>query len=251
MIERVPYGSDPLQFGEICCPSGSGPYPVVIVIHGGFWRAKYDLSYIRPVCDSLAEAGIATWNLEYRRIGNPGGGWPGTLDDVAGGAKFLRSIASEFNLDLSRMIAMGHSAGGHLALWLGARQEIFRAVISLAGVADLRRAWDLKLSNTVVADFLAGSPDEVSERYDYASPIELLPFGIPLRVFHGTDDDSVPLELSDRFVRVARLRGDDAELITLPGAGHFELVDPRKREFALVRETAVNLCRGGHRPSLQ
>jgi len=245
MVERVPYGSDPLQFGEISCPSASGPHPVVIVIHGGFWRAKYDLSYIRPLCHSLMEAGLATWNLEYRRIGNPGGGWPGTLDDVAGGAEFLKSIASEFNLDLRRVIAMGHSAGGHLALWLGARLKMFRAVTSLAGVADLRLAWELKLSNAVVADFLGGSPDEVPERYDDASPIELLPFGIPQKVFHGTHDDSVPLELSERFVRAAQLRGDDAELITLQGAGHFELVDPRKREFALVREAALKLCRGG------
>lgn len=139
-------------------------------------------------------------------------------------------------MDLNRVVAIGHSAGGHLALWLAARTKILRAAISLAGVVDLRRAWELKLSNTVVAEFLGGSPDEVPDRYDLASPIDLLPFGIPQRLFHGTDDTSVPLEISERFVRVARLRGDDAELIKLDGAGHFDVVDPVKSEFGLVRD---------------
>jgi acetyl esterase/lipase len=241
MLDCISYGTDPLQFGELRCPALSKPHPVAIVIHGGFWRAKYDLEYIRPVCESFVKAGIATWNLEYRRLGNPGGGWPGTLDDVATGAAFLNSTASSFNLDLNRVVAIGHSAGGHLALWLAARLKMLRAVISLAGVADLRRAWELKLSNTVVADFLGGSPDEVSDRYDAASPIELLPFGIPQKLFHGTDDDSVPMEISERYVRAARLRGDDAELITLPGAGHFDVVDPATREFGLVQQAVLKL----------
>jgi acetyl esterase/lipase len=241
MLERIPYGNDPLQFGEFSCPPGDQSHPVVIVIHGGFWRSKYDLEYIRPVCESLVKAGLAAWNLEYRRIGNPGGGWPGTLDDVQAGAEYLRTIGPRFNLDLNQVVAIGHSAGGHLALWLAARTKILRAAISLAGVVDLRRAWELKLSNTVVAEFLGGSPDEVPDRYDLASPIDLLPFGIPQRLFHGTDDTSVPLEISERFVRVARLRGDDAELIKLEGAGHFEVVDPVKSEFGLVRDCILAL----------
>ena len=241
MIKRIPYGSDPFQFGELSCPEGSKRHPVVIVIHGGFWRSKWDLEYIRPVCESLAEAGIAAWNLEYRRIGNPGGGWPGTLNDVQAGAEYLKTIALNHNLDVDRVIAIGHSAGGHLALWLASRTKVLRAVISLAGVADLRRAWELKLSNTVVAEFLGGGPDQFPSRYDSASPIELLPFGIPQKLFHGTHDDSVPFDISERFVRAARLRGDDAELIKLQGAGHFELVDPLKPEFQLVRETVLKL----------
>jgi acetyl esterase/lipase len=248
MVERIPYGTDPYQFGELSRPPGSNRHPVVIVIHGGFWRSKYDLTYIRPVCESLMDAGLATWNLEYRRIGNSGGGWPGTLEDIAAGTEYLNSIASSFNLDLHRTIALGHSAGGHLALWLAARTKILRGAVSLAGVVDLRRAWELKLSNTVVADFLGGGPADVPDRYDSASPIELLPFGIPQKLFHGTDDTSVPFEISERFVRAARMRGDDAELITLQRAGHFELVDPLKREFRLVRETVLRLVTSAEPP---
>jgi len=240
-LERIAYGNDAYNFGEIRIPKSAGPHPVAVVIHGGFWRAKYDLEYIRPVCDALTDAGVATWNLEYRRIGNPCGGWPGTLDDVAAGTDHLVSLSSRFHLDLSRAIAIGHSAGGHLALWLASRKQLLTGAISLAGVVDLRRAWELRLSNTVVADFLGGSPHEVPDRYDFASPIELLPFGIPQKLFHGTADDSVPLEISERYVKAARLQGDHAELIALEGSGHFELVDPETKEFALVRDAVREL----------
>src|SRR5438132_9320670 len=120
-MERIAYGPDRFQFGDLRLPSGSGPRPVAIVIHGGFWREKYDLEYIVPVCEALTAAGVVTWNLEYRRIGNAGGGWPGTFEDVAAGADHLHSLAHEFNLDLNRVIAIGHSAGGHLAFWLASR----------------------------------------------------------------------------------------------------------------------------------
>ena len=189
---RIAYGNDPFQFGDLRVPGESGPHPIAIVIHGGFWRAKYDLEYIGPVCDALTAAGIATWNLEYRRLGNPGGGWPGTLDDVAAGADHLGSIGAQFNLDLNRVISVGHSAGGHLALWVAFRKKLLTGAISLAGVVDLRRAWELHLSNNVVADFLGGSPDQVPDRYDFASPFEHLPLGIPQKLFHGTADESVP-----------------------------------------------------------
>jgi acetyl esterase/lipase len=241
MIRRISYGTDPFQFGELTIPESSPPHAAAIVIHGGFWRAKYHLDYIRPVCEELAMAGIATWNLEYRRIGNPGGGWPGTFQDVAAGAGHLASIASQFDLDPNRVISIGHSAGGHLALWLAADRKRLAAAISLAGVVDLRRAWELQLSNGVVADFLGGSPEEVPARYTFASPIERLPLGIPQKLFHGTEDTSVPLEISQRYVQTAGLRGDNAELIVLPGASHFDVVDPRKKEFALVRAAALEL----------
>jgi acetyl esterase/lipase len=238
---RIAYGNDPLQFAELRLPIAGSPHPVAIVIHGGFWRAKYDLEYIRPVCETLTSSGIATWNLEYRRIGNPGGGWPGTFEDIAAGAGHLQAIAAEFHLDLKRVLAIGHSAGGHLALWLASRKKFLPAAISLAGVVDLRRAWELHLSNTVVADFLGGSPDEVPDRYDLASPIEQLPFGIPQKLFHGTADASVPIEISEHYVDTAQTRGDNAELITFENSGHFELVDPGTKEFAVVLEAALRL----------
>jgi acetyl esterase/lipase len=244
MLERIAYGADPLQFGEIRLPDAHGPHPLAIVIHGGFWRSKYGLEYIRPVCEALAQYGIATWNLEYRRLGNPGGGWPGTLEDVSAGADHVAQIAFQFDLDLNRVISIGHSAGGHLAFWLATRNKQLAGAISLAGVVDLRRAWELQLSNTVVADFLGGNPDEVPDRYVFASPIEQLPLGMPQKLFHGTADPSVPLEISERYARAAQLRGDDAELIVLQGASHFDVVDPRKKEFVLVREAAVALATG-------
>ena len=241
MAERINYGSGEFHFGELRIPQTAGPHPAAIVIHGGFWRATYGLDYIGYACDALTTAGMATWNIEYRRLGHAGGGWPGTLDDVSNAADHLQSIAPQFNLDLNRVIAMGHSAGGHLALWLGTRKKWLRGVISLAGVADLRRAWELKLSNTVVAEFLGGSPDEVPDRYKFASPIEQLPLGLPQKLFHGTVDDSVPYEISRRYVQAAKLRGDDAELITLENAGHFEFVDPRTKEFGMVRDAALSV----------
>jgi acetyl esterase/lipase len=233
-MERIAYGNGPQQFAELRLPTGTGPFPVAIVIHGGFWRAKYELDYIRPVCEAFAQAKIATWNIEYRRIGNDGGGWRGTLDDVAAAADHLYVIGSSFGLDLNRVVAIGHSAGGHLAMWLATQTKRLAGAISLAGVVDLRRAWELKLSNSVAAEFLGGSPEEVPDRYDYASPIEHLPLGISQRLFHGTEDSSVPLEISERYVRAAQSRGDDAQLVLLPGAGHFELVDPQTKEFALI-----------------
>src|SRR5262245_64886204 len=114
MLQRIPYGDDPFQFGEIRIPDIGGAHPVAIVIHGGFWRSKYDLEYIRPVCEALTQFGVATWNLEYRRLGNAGGGWPGTLEDVSAGADLVPQIASRFDLDLNHVISIGHSAGGHL-----------------------------------------------------------------------------------------------------------------------------------------
>ena len=207
--KRLPYRSDPLQFGDLRLPPGPGPHPVVIVIHGGFWRAAYDLEHIGHLCAALTRAGVATWSLEYRRLGNPGGGWPGTLLDVGNGADYLRTLAPTYRLDLTKVVAIGHSAGGHLALWLAARRRLppgsalytadpppLRGVVSLAGVADLRRAWELRLSSNVAATFLGGAPDEVPDRYKLASPIELLPLGVPQRLIHGAKDAIVPLEIS-------------------------------------------------------
>ncbi len=233
--ERISYGSDPVQFGELRVPERSGPHPVVIVIHGGYWRARYDLAHIGHLCVALGKEGYATWSLEYRRIGNPGGGYPGTLDDVRNGAAHIAKIGRD--LDLNRVVALGHSAGGHLALWLAAQNKRLRAIVALAPVADLRRAWELKLSNTVVAEFLGGSPAEVPDRYRAASPAEMVPLGVPQRVLHGVNDDVVPIEISRRFVAAAKKSGDDSKLIEVTGAGHFELIDPRSNAWPIVKRT--------------
>lgn len=251
---RISYGNDPLQFGELRLPPGTGPHPVVVVIHGGFWRARYELEHIRPVCAALTAQGMATWSIEYRRIGNRRGGWPGTFEDVAAAADFVRELAPEHNLDLDRVITLGHSAGGHLALWLAGRGRIppgnvlhsgnslpLKAVVSLAGVVNLRRAWELRLSNGVVEEFLGGRPDEVPDRYDVASPFELLPLTVPQVLIHGTQDENVPYELSRDYTAKALSLGDTAELVTLPGTGHFEVIDPQSREWKLVVSSVLKV----------
>ena len=242
--ERIAYGPGDFQFGELRVPAAGGPYPALIVIHGGYWRARYDLAHIGHLCVAFTKLGFATWSLEYRRIGNPGGGYPGTLDDVRTGAAHLSKIAAQRSLDLKRVVATGHSAGGQLVLWLAKQNAIaLRGVVALAPVADLRRAWELKLSNSVVAELLGGSPARFPDRYSAASPVELVPLGVPQRVLHGLNDDVVPIELSRRFVAAARKAGDDSKLIEVAGAGHFELIDPRSRAWPSVNGAVLELSR--------
>ena len=255
------YGHEPQQFGHLRLPdaetAGPGPYPLVIVIHGGYWRARYDLGYFGAACGALARAGLATWNIEFRRIGDPGGGWPNTFEDVAAAADFARTLAQPYPLDLSRVIALGHSAGGHLALWLAARPRLpaasalwqadplpIHGVVSLAGVADLRRAWELGLSDNATDALLGGGPAQVPDRYATGSPFELLPLGVPQVLFHGTSDANVPFEISQRYAERAQALGDDARLVAQEDASHFEPVDPATPEWRAVREALLALAGG-------
>ncbi len=239
---RLNYGSDEFQFGELYAPEGKGPHPVAIVIHGGYWRARYDLRHIGHFSTALAKLGIAAWSLEYRRLGNAGGGFPGTFDDVRAGAAHLQKIAAEKNLDLRRVVATGHSAGGHLVLWLAKQKVVpLRGVVPLAPVSDLRRAWELKLSSNVVADLLGGSPAEEAARYRETSPMEMVPLGVKQRVIHGNHDDVVPAAMSRVYVAAAKKSGDDCTLTEPEGSGHFELIDPRSAAWGMVRDTIEKL----------
>lgn len=233
---RIAYAGAPLQFGDLRVPSGPGPHPVVIFIHGGFWKAAYSLEHAGHVCAALTKAGAATWSLEYRRIGDPGGGWPGTFDDVRQGATYVRQLAPKYHLDLTRVVLSGHSAGGHLALWLAAQSVLdLKSAVSLAGVADLKRAWELRLSSGIVEKFLGGSPTQVPDRYALADPMELLPIRTPQGLVHGTADDVVPFEISQRVAKASK----NAQLIPIAGAGHFELIDPRTEAWKIVQKAIL------------
>jgi acetyl esterase/lipase len=252
---RIAYGTDPLQFGDLHLPKTSADkIPVLVVIHGGFWRNRYNLEHIGHFCQAFTALGIATWSIEYRRIGDEGGAFPGTFRDVAAALDFLPQIADQFNLDLNRVVVTGHSAGGHLAAWVAGRPNVppdspiytpnplpLKAAIPLAGVVDLFKCWELKLSNNVVADFIGGSPEEYPERYNAASPGALLPVGIPVILVHGTADENVPYLISEIYYNKAKEFGDPVELITLPDTAHFEVIDPQSAEWQLIKEVVIKL----------
>ncbi|HZR44539.1 MAG TPA: alpha/beta hydrolase [Ktedonobacteraceae bacterium] len=249
---RFAYGAESLQFGDLYLPQGSGPHPVVILIHGGFWRAAYGLSLMQGLAEDLVQNNIAAWNIEYRRVGDAGGGWPGTLEDVACAADHLVRLAPAYALDLTRVVPVGHSAGGQLALWLAARSRLPKTgqlavnepplslvgAVSLAGASDLRLVWHLNLGHGAARDFLGGSPDKVPARYAIASPAALLPLGIPQVLIHGKKDDIVPLTVSQQYAQQAALVGDRVTLIELPGADHFTLID---RASTAWRRTVVEI----------
>jgi acetyl esterase/lipase len=234
---RIAYGKAAQQFGAFFLPHQGGPHPAVIFIHGGFWRNSYGLGHASQLCAALAHAGAAVWSLEYRRLGDPGGDWAGMSDDIIRGAQYLTPLASRYNLDLKRVVAAGHSAGGQLALWLAAQQAVdLRGVVPLAAVSDLRRAYALQLDGGVVGELLGGSPDRVPQRYAAASPIQLLPIPVPQRVIHGTADQVVPFGMSQRFAKAST----NSKLIPLTGADHFELIDPRSKVWPSIQKNILD-----------
>lgn len=252
---RIAYGSDSLHFGELRLPRSPGPHPLVVVIHGGCWRSQYNLEHISSASAALTRAGFATWTLEYRRIGNPGGGWPGTFQDVAQGTDYVRTLAERFPVDTGRVVLIGHSAGGHLALWLAARRNLpresvlrspdplpVRGVVSLAGITDLRSYGAAPGScNAAVAELMGGTSQEFPDRYLQGSPVELLPLGVPQRLLHGALDPTVPVEQSRTLEAQARGRGDDAQLWLLEGAGHFDVIAPFAPAWRRVEEAVRSL----------
>lgn len=245
---RLAYGTDVQQFGELYLPAGSGPHPVALLIHGGYWRARYGLELMNELGQDLAGRGIAAWNIEYRRVGNPGGGWPGTLLDVAQAADFLRDLAPAHDLDLRRIVALGHSAGGHLACWLAARWRIpadsvispqheplaLAGVISLAGVLDLALAYRLHLSDDAVVELLGAPPDQVPARYAQASPVAMLPLGLPQVLIHGTPDRHVPVQTSREYAAAAQAAGDPLVFFEPDDVDHFAVIQAGTAVWALT-----------------
>jgi len=243
--QRLSYGSDPLQFGELRIPKTPGPQPIAIVIHGGCWMSKLGtmdpravaIDNMRPLANALTEAGIATWNIEYRRIGDAGGGWPGSFRDVAAAADFLRTIAADRRLDLNRVVSIGHSAGGHFALWLAARKRIPKSSelysanpLPITGVVDLDGPGDLKATlplqqpvcgSPVITDLIGGSPEQQPDRYRAGSPIELLPFGTRQIVLAGRMFGPQ----TPAYEAAVKKAGDAIE-VSVSDAGHFVFIDP-------------------------
>lgn len=250
---RLAYGAGVSQFLDLSLPHRdyADPErlaPLAILIHGGYWRARYGLGYFGHLAAALVADGFAVANLEYRRVGEDGGGWPGTFDDVRAGVAFARALHRDHPVDSGRAVLVGHSAGGHLALWAVADLDPTAsgrtglAVVALAPVADLHEAWVRRLSDNAVAGLLGGGPEDHPERYADACPSRRLPFGVPVRVVHGTADSSVPFDLGEAFVAQAREAGDDAALVALDVTGHFEPVDPVTAAGATVRRVVRDVA---------
>lgn len=247
---RIAYGSDPNQFFDLRLPAGKPPragFALLLNIHGGFWRARYDLTHAGHLCAALTKRGMATANLEYRRIGNEGGAWPGSFTDIRAAYKFLHQHAEEYNVDARKILIMGHSAGAQLALCLAAHETSVCGVISLAGVLDLQRAYELHLSHDAVAEFLGGAPNEVPERYRDADPMQLSIKNVRQVLFHGSSDEEVPAEFSRLYVANKQKRtGDeieDVQLVEISGAGHYDLIDPRTAAWKQVENKIVELLK--------
>jgi acetyl esterase/lipase len=239
-----PYGSDPAQFLELTLPAGEAAAPVVVVLHGGFWRARYGIELARPLAADLAARGWAAAAVEYRRVG-AGGGWPQTLDDVAAAVDLLPDLPGAPRLDLADVTVVGHSAGGHLAAWVAGRGRLpagapgagprvtVSAAVLQAGVLDLVRGHEQRLGSGAVAEFLGGGPDVVPGRYAGADPVRLLPTGAAVLCVHGTGDDVVPLEQSERYAAAATAAGDRVEVATVPG-DHRVVIDPAGQAWQLT-----------------
>jgi len=256
---RIAYGGHRSQYGQLFLPAGTGKVPVVVIVHGGFWRERYDASLGVPLAEDLAaNHGVAAWNIEYRRVGAEGG-WPHTCADVAAAVDALAGAGQAEaggRLDLARVAAVGHSAGGHLVGWLAARHRLpagapgadprvrLAGAVPQAGVLDLVDGWEQKLGAGAIEAFMGATPRAGAKIYAEASPIALLPAGVPVVCVHGDADDTVPLRQSERYVAAALAAGDPARLVALPGVGHFEVIDPKDPAWHACRDAALEIVRG-------
>jgi len=254
---RIAYGPAPLQFGDLYLPTGDGPFPVVVFIHGGCWRSEYTISHTASLSNSLREAGLAVWSLEYRKSGDPGGVWPNTYLDIAQGIDFVEMLVEnrQFPLDLNRVVVAGHSAGAYMALWAVSRHRIprssvlfsphplkVRAAVALAGAGNMITLFEDGVCAPAVEDILGGTPDEHPSRYTESSPEFRLPLGERQILIIGEKDPIVPMKYVTSYFQKAS--GEDpVEMIVLPGAGHFEMIVPGTSEFSRVRDIITELLK--------
>jgi acetyl esterase/lipase len=254
----ISYGENEFQYGDLRIPDTKGPHPVIVIIHGGCWLSQFDLHLMDAMASELTEKGFATWNLEYRRVGNTGGGWPNTFLDVAKGVNHLRVLASQYNLNLRRVVVTGHSAGGHLALWLAHRSQIpersgiydpdplpLSGVVSLAGIVDLRTYLDRtgRGCGSSVDELMGGLPEDLPQRYDQGSPINLTPSDLPIVLINGRRDGIVPLSHVTPYFQRAKASGEKIELIDVENAGHFEVISPGSVAWPPIEKSLIQLSK--------
>ena len=240
MMRTVRYGQSDSQSGDLHLPAKGEP-AVVCLLHGGFWKMPYGRDQMTALADDLAARDYAVWNIGYRRVGEPGGGWPGTMQDAVDAIEYLAVLADEVaTLDLRRVAVVGHSAGGQLALHAVACSRMRRvhpiAVASLSGVVDLRRAFALGCGGGAVSALLGDGPETYPERYAQASPSESLPLGVRQLLIHGDSDEALPVAISRAYVHAAREAGDSVDYIEMPGMGHMDYLDPANRVHSLLSD---------------
>ncbi len=254
---RIPYGDHPMQFGDLRIPEGEGPWPFVILIHGGCWQDIADLQYLDRAAEAITAMGAVTWNIEFRPVNVEGGGWPGTFLDVARGVDKLRDVALEYDLGMERVITLGHSSGGHLALWAAGRPRVPEAselfiddplpvggVVSLAGIPELRRFRRLDpptCGEGIVDRLMGGGPREVPARYLAGSPFQMLPLNVVQRHITGRNDDIVSFRQVSPYNYESQSAGDDSQLTVVPDAGHYEVIWPGTDAWGQVEDVVRGL----------
>lgn len=246
-VVTIPYGPEPQHVGDLYVPQAPARpgTPVVVLIHGGFWRSYWRRDLMTPLAEDLVAAGAVVWNIEYRRVG-AGGGVPATLRDVAQAVDLLDLVAPRYGFDTTDVALVGHSAGGHLAAWLATRRLRHvdgvhtvvvtpTRVVALAPVLDLVEAESRALGNHATAEFVGARLDENRGAYEAISPAHLLPLRVPMAIVHGIDDDRVPHDMSVAYASHARGAGDDVTLLSVAGADHFSVIDPRHEAWGMAR----------------
>lgn len=247
---RLTYGSDPQQFGDLWLPAGAGPHPLLVLIHGGCWLGEvpaFDL--MNPMAKALSDAGVAVWNIEYRRLGQAGGGYPGTFQDVAAAIDHVRTLAQPHKLDLARVAVAGHSAGGHLALWAAGRARLpagsplksanplpLRGVVTLAGIVDLRdyrERGPTACGGPETVDRLTDATRRGAAAFTDTSPGEVPVKDLALTLISGNRDIIVPPTFAQHYA--AKAVGAELRELEIDGAGHFELIDPRSGAWPVIQ----------------
>jgi acetyl esterase/lipase len=249
--QRFAYGPAPSQFGELWLPAGLTKAPVVVLIHGGCWQRSYGLDLMDPLAADLRGHGVAVWNIEYRRLGEPDSGYPGTFADIGAAIDTLRGLATRYPIDPARVAVVGHSAGGHLALWAAARPKLpadsalktrdplpLGFVVTLAGINDLAAYHERgpACGGGTTIDALIDARRRGATAYTDTSPRALLPLGVDQLIVSGDEDGIVPEPFGHDYAKAAMAAGDNANTLDLPGADHFALIDPASPGWATVRE---------------